>query len=106
MFILTQNKMNWSDEFDIFGIRLYKLEDFTLIFNELSKHDRNKEIEWYFGSNQCLDYTLGKYLDTITTQLISEKEAKFLIKIFPGIYTYGIGQCADLGDLLERILDE
>lgn len=90
-------KMDYADEFDVEGLRLLETDKLYDILNKLDKY-KDKEYEWYFGTNEFLLDTVDRYLDNITVYFISNDEKDFLSHI---IGEYGFGHSPDLVDMLE-----
>ena len=92
---LILTAMDYSDEFDYPVISVFSKKERSFILKNRKKI--SKESEYYFGTNEALDFTRKEIVDLIeSAEVISKKELKILEK-------YG---ALDTGlDIIERVTD-
>jgi hypothetical protein len=103
-YILRVNKADWSDEFNTFGMMIHNELAHTRLADALHSV-KDVEQEWGFGSNQYHEDTIGGYDSQVEKHILNQDQADVLLTIFPGIEIYGVGQCADMSDLIDDFDD-
>lgn len=103
---LIQIDRDWADEFSIFGAKIISNKQYDL-FRAAIKSVKDDTFSWFFGTNEGFDdITFGSFLDTIKAKEVSDEEAKTLVKFFPGLKKYGLGQFPCLEELFQNYGDE
>ncbi len=77
---LVKQELNYADEFDIHGMRIFdSISEITEMYAAAYKLGT---IQYYFGTNQCLEVEAVDYIDACVCITISDKEAAFLNSLF------------------------
>ena len=103
--VLVKFYVNWADEFDISGFKIYDKDHWELIKSEFTRN--NCFNGWHFGSNEGFeaeDYTAEQWLSFYTERWLSEEEEEKLNILFDefDLEDYGYGQFSDLRDCMDE----
>ncbi len=96
---LVKLNTDYSDEFDVKCFAVIKDDSFDSWEAKLEAYD--KEINFYFGTNECLDWCTGiDLLNEFSVEDITEAQADALKELFPAsdnglgiIAVFGTGCC-------------
>lgn len=92
--VLIKFEDNYADEFDVYGLRVFKTyEEWQKIFVDFIERNKDNDyIDWYFGSNEFIVIENAKHwiVEQFEVLYISETEYMFLIDHFDK-FGYGWG---------------
>ena len=74
---------NWADEMDIEGFSIMSTGQFTLwaktVEEVAKKIDEDRSFEWYFGTNEWINWDSGKdFKEAFSCEVITDEEANIL----------------------------
>lgn len=74
---------NWADEMDIEGFSIMSTSQFTqwakTVEEVAKKIDEGHSFEWYFGTNEWIDWNSGKdFKEAFSCEVITDEEANIL----------------------------
>lgn len=77
---------NWADEMDIEGFSIMSTGQFTQWANTVEevakKIDEGHSFEWYFGTNEWIDWNSGKdFKEAFNCEVITDEEAEVLKRL-------------------------
>ena len=87
---------NWADEMDIEGFSIMSTGQFTqwarTVEEVAKKIDEGRSFEWYFGTNEWINWDSGKYFkEAFSCDVITDEEANILKHLLPEEFDkYGI----------------
>lgn len=87
---------NWADEMDIEGFSIMSTGQFTqwarTVEEVAKKIDEGHPFEWYFGTNEWIDWEIGKeFKEAFSCDVITDEEANVLKRLLlEGFDKYGI----------------
>ena len=87
---------NWADEIDIEGFSIMSTGQFTqwarTVEEVAKKIDEGHSFEWYFGTNEWIDWEIGKeFKEAFSCDVITDEEANVLKHLLlEGFDKYGI----------------
>lgn len=87
---------NWADEMDIEGFSIMSTGQFTqwarTVEEVAKKIDEGHPFEWYFGTNEWIDWEIGnEFKEAFSCEVITDEEADVLKRLLlEDFYKYGI----------------
>ena len=77
---------NWADEMDIEGFSIMSTGQFTLwaktVEEVAKKIDEGRSFEWYFGTNEWINWDSGKeFKEAFSCEVITDEEADVLKRL-------------------------
>lgn len=77
---------NWADEMDIEGFSIMSTGQFTqwarTVEEVAKKIDEGHSFEWYFGTNEWIDWETGKeFKEAFSCEVITDEEAYVLKRL-------------------------
>ena len=87
---------NWADEMDIEGFSIMSTSQFTqwakTVEEVAKKIDEGRSFEWYFGTNEWIDWKTGKdFKEAFSCEVITDEEAEVLKRLLlQGFAVYGL----------------
>lgn len=87
---------NWADEMDIEGFSIMSTGQFTqwarTVEEVAKKIDEGHPFEWYFGTNEWIDWEIGnEFKEVFSCDVITDEEANILKHLLlEGFDKYGI----------------
>lgn len=83
--LMVQAYGNWSDEFDLEEFYIFNSqEDFDEWVEEVRERINSGKVEFYFGTNECVEYhTVEDLLQDLEVKEVSYEELEVLLKFFP-----------------------
>jgi len=85
-FVAVKFKSDWSDEFDVYGIKVMTKGEYGIYLSDIAKRfTDNGNFEWGFGTNEDFTWeTLQEFMVLLEIVELTEKEALTLKKVLGG----------------------
>lgn len=101
-FYLAKYEDNWADEFNIYGFEIMDQRQYDFLNVAIDNMiDKVGEFNYYFGTNEDIDYTsTAKIRRALTFQVISKEEFETLKKLGLGCFGKDFAS-----SLVERYVD-